>query len=109
MPLASLKYSRPAGDTSIDMIPEPFVKTSFCPRTAVRAAFSVTLRIWPALNAPKNRRPRLRAPRPHRRQNATPVGAMVGVYQIFGRMGFGPSWLVFRGDESLHVSCGPQP
>src|SRR5437588_4718556 len=63
----------------------------------------------PVLYAPKNNRPLLADPRPHRRQNAIPVGAIVGVYQSFGRFGFGPLLLVSCGEVPLQFSFGPHP
>src|SRR5438876_11479 len=75
----------------------------------VRFAFSVPLRISWVLYVPKNSCPSLPAPSPQPEQNATPVGAIVGVYQRLGMIGLGPSWCVFawaEGDVSAVVVEG---
>src|SRR5438105_7066138 len=80
-----------------------------CRATPSRVDVSRTRRTSPVLYAPKKSFPLLALPRPHSVQNAIPVGAMVGVYQRLGRLGFGPLLFVSYGDVPLQLSFGPHP
>src|SRR5207244_11024730 len=72
-------------------------------RSAVRA----TRRMFEVLYAPKYIFP-FPPGSPHVEQNATPVGAIVGVNHLSGRTrGRGPSWFVFWGGCPTHVSWVP--
>src|SRR5436305_9728433 len=107
----SLKYSAPSEADSMDSTPSGWTFTTDWRATPRRSLDRVTRRIWPVSYAPKNSRPRLAAPSPHRWQNAAPVGAITGVYQRLGSTGFGPSWLVPCGGAGgvEQSQSGPQP
>ena len=64
----------------------------------------------PVLYVPKRSAPTEWGPSAQSSQKATPVGAMVGVNQRRGRIGFGPSRFVSEGDVADPQSAaGPQP
>src|SRR2546422_6587661 len=99
-----------SGPRSIERIGRGCVYTTPIEAMPVRLASRTTLVIWLVLYAPKKRVPSLEGSA-HPTQNASPVGAMVGVNHASGITGLGPSWLVFAGGGGgvAHVSCGPHP
>src|SRR5712692_2509353 len=76
----------------------------------IRSGVGTTCHIWWVLKAMKSRSPSLPV-KPHPTQKAAPTGAMVGVKNVSGMIGFGPSWLVLAGGFGgmEQVSFGPQP
>src|SRR3954471_7423777 len=97
MPSESLKEIAPFGPVSSDRTGCGCWYAIVWLATPLRLAPSVTSWIVPVLKLPKKRSPLRASPRPHASQNATPVGAIVGVYHSLGRIGSFPSRFVFRG------------
>src|SRR5918996_787810 len=90
MRLSSLKNPRPfdrRSTASTNLLWEYRIETEVM---SSRSASSVAARIFPSLNEPSRSRPS--TPRPHRRQNAAPVGAITGLLKLHsGWIGDGPT------------------
>src|ERR687891_69725 len=104
MPPASLKKIRPLGAARIPRIPEPLFSTMDSLLMSFREAFRSYRWIRPVLKSPWNRSPSDAGPSPQPRQKVRPVGAITGLYLLFGWVGLGPLSLV-----PGHLEAPPHP